>query len=211
MDDHIDDRIDLGKKLIQEQMGSKEQVDRFMAQRKSDLLRALQKDKANKTSIGSYRVYTGIAASVLIVLLISILVYEYAPGRELDNYLSEYYAIPNIERGTEKVNDWRKYYVDKDFGSVVEQLSYLKELSVEEQYFLGLSYTYQSNYSQAIEFLEQVEQSQLPFSEQAKWYAALCLLKTNNLEDAEKKLIEIIEKKSFKAKEAEKLLKDFYD
>lgn len=131
----------------------------------------------------------------------------------VDVQLSEIYPAPELFR--DKNSDWtlvHKYYNEGEYNFAATELSKIKTSDPDDKaadFYLGLCYLYDNKTDRAIEYLQSVSTSTSRLSNNAKWFLSLAYLKTRNEPMAKSILTAVIDAKSYKHEEAQKLIELF--
>ena len=131
-----------------------------------------------------------VAASVLIVGgIVSFLLLGNPGAQDLDQllaeYSSEYYSAPFVERGvTLEEANWVEAYQEKDYTRVVTILLDVPDRGGKEEFYLGLSYFYISDFRQAKSYLSADALEGSLFKEQSHWFLALTSLHLQDIATA---------------------------
>lgn len=103
-------------------------------------------------------------------------------------------------------------YEEKDFEHALilfEEVLETRENDIAVSLYSGISYMEEAKYQKATKsFNHIISHNDNLFIEQAKWYLAMCYLKTENTLKAKNVLNEIIKEESYYSEQATKVLKD---
>lgn len=106
----------------------------------------------------------------------------------------------------EIIKDAMRFFNKKQYTASVELLDLLKGYNkddVNTQFYLGMSYYYLGNYSQAINCFEKATTNDINiFLQESEFYSALCLKKSGKTSEANELLKKIVNKKLFYANRA---------
>jgi anti-sigma-K factor RskA len=136
----------------------------------------------------------GIAASLVILISALVFVITRNDGGYTALYESYYKTYPNvitsIERGGSESVDQLAAFEAYEQGNYQQAYKELQVLSAKEpnnlslKFYSAISLMEQEEFAQALVLLEPVAQARTDFSSQAKWYAALCLIRLNKIKEA---------------------------
>ncbi|GLR19800.1 tetratricopeptide repeat protein [Portibacter lacus] len=139
----------------------------------------------------------GVAATIAILIAASIFMFR--PSSEQQLYSAYYHKMPNkvvsITRGVSETDDLKLAflaYEKSNYLDAKEQFLTLENTSPEVKLYLGIIAMEEYNYDEALNILLPLsDDSNYHFKTDAKWYAALCYLKTGELEKSKNYLLEI--------------------
>jgi len=96
-----------------------------------------------------------------------------------------------------------------NYAAAAYEIEKIASPNTEQQFYLGLAYLYQKNYDKSITQFEPVaQQKSIDYSPPSRWYMSLAYLKNKQAKQAKKYLEQIVKDKSWRYKEAQKLLND---
>lgn len=162
-------------------------------------------------------------AAALILLISSAAALTYLLTSNNTGYkknADKYFSLYEIETSSrDLVPDSDKYhekayelYSRQEFAAAIPLIKKITLASPKDFDFrllLSICYMKTEDYSKAIFELKEIEKEGGEFySERSRWFLALCHIYSGEIENAKRQLNEIIAAKSFKSREAEKLLEE---
>jgi len=131
-----------------------------------------------------------------------------------DQYISEKHLPPSVEMGGNSVTDhWQlaiEAYRKEEYKIARDQLQLIENLTDEQNLYYALSHMYGDSpqYTKALSIMEMLNESEDSIAkEEALWYSSLLHLILNDKQKAKDGLHKIINQKSWRFKDAEKLLR----
>jgi len=164
-----------------------------------------------------------VAASVALLLVSSGAVYFFTNNKVTgDSLYSNYYETfqdspDHYFLKNSSLAEAKKRYQEKNYGDALILLGNLPDsITIEDEKILysGLTYMELGRFEDAIgrfELMQTGDNYYSFFQPNAKWYLALCYLKTGNYSKAKKVLESIVNDKGYNYKEAGKILKKLKD
>ncbi len=183
------------------------------------------RERANVRSLNAGRTNVWLKVAAILLLGVGVLgIYRImaptsSPYQLAEQHLEESYPMPTIRGGQvlEGENErWQAVvdaYQKKDYTmatTLIEKAILVDGEAGKRYFYLGLSYLQQDppQAQKAIAPLQKVLASKNRYQEQAAWYLALAYLGSDQLEKGKTQLQQIVDKETWKAKEAAALLGD---
>lgn len=161
-----------------------------------------------------YRQWLFLAASILVIAVAVVFVLDSSPApTTLATNLIEqdFFDYQNTTRGDDDVEqihlDAINAYNNKDFVTSIQLYKQLDNTNVEHSFFLGLSYLYNKDYSQAVQQLlaTQKNDTNQTLTQETQWFLGLAYIQNNQLELA-KQTLSNIQPSDWNYSKAQKLL-----
>lgn len=119
-------------------------------------------------------------------------------------------APPTFAGENDDAEAWKaakNAYKNGAYETTVREIEKITSPDTEQQFYLALAHLYDEKYDKSItQFGPIIEQNNINYSPTSKWYVSLAHLKNNQAEQAKEYLQQIVNDKSWKYKEAQKLL-----
>lgn len=164
-----------------------------------------QKQKSLIVGRNSYRIWIGMAAAILLLAVVGSVIWL-RQGDLLEDELSEPYPLAILDRSESNTGKGFEFYIKRDYKNAVNAFD-PKSTDVSEIFYNGLSNLYAGNYDRAIQLLSSEPLKSSRYKQQADWFIALALLKSDKKEAAKKALGSISNDPAhYKSEEARKLL-----
>jgi len=178
----------------------------------------LSLSESEKTS-GKF--YWKIAASIVLIIGLSISLFLFNQSPSTDQIYKRYYAayenvVVPIVRNEIKTSKKAKVFANYEQGNYKNALLGLNQLTTKDSlssltisFYKANSHLYLGNYKKAKElFLEIITKNQKSWYRESKWYLALIAIKQNDKEIAISYLLDLQkeDKNAYKSKEVEKLI-----
>jgi len=158
------------------------------------------------------------AAAVLILGVLTFLLYNHFISQppndntdSVDNHIAMTHPAPATFAGkNDDAAAWKAAkdaYKKADYKTTASEIEKIKSPETEQQFYLALAYLYNKNYDKSTtQFESIIQQNNINYSPTSKWYISLAYVKNNQAKQAKKHLQQIVKDKSWKHKEAQKLL-----
>lgn len=198
--------------MLRDRFQSETEVTKYLDQRLSENLKIV----AKKTSTNNPSYFLKIAASVILLILSGLAVYQLTSPNLKDlvaDQLASPYKASFALRSSETANNLEKALVLYDNRQYQIAYDLLKsENSPQAVFFSGLSLLYLNKEMAAIELLKSPAIIDSRYEEQSLWYLSLAYLQSNQLDQGEKLLLRIKSRENhFKREEALELLQSIHD
>ncbi len=170
-----------------------------------------QRELIHSGSKPDYFLYMRIAASIVLLTVLSYLAVNYFTKTDFQTLYSEYYEpYPNIEDPINRSSQYEdlsvyQLYEQREYQEVINRLSVAEALSDADHFYLGQSYLAVNDPENAIESLGQIDKKSR-YYEAAQWYIALSLLKSEDSEKLQEYLRQIVDFQGDYGKKARDLL-----
>lgn len=183
--------------------------------------------RGRRISYPNFKQNLSIAAAIAAILLVAV-VLRYQPWQPqyqqlANDFIKEdkiVHPLENRSKGQEEsLGKWREAaaeaYIDEQYDKAVELglqiIEQKQEILVSDHFFLGLSFLYLKQYSEAASQFQNAKlRNQLSqtirFEQEISWYLSLALIQEGALESAKKELRQIVEQNQWKAEQAKQLL-----
>jgi|GEM_PF-4492444 len=150
-----------------------------------------KKDKPIFTIYKSLAYLGSLAAMVLLFLVVKPLFnVSQSPSELALTYIQDnHFANQGIKRGENSSDLTRQNailaYNKKDYDTAISLYSNLETKTAEDNYFLGLSHMYRSEYGAAIKYLSGIQESNdFKFQQEKNWFLSLCLIQNKEFDQA---------------------------
>jgi len=182
---------------------------------KQQLKAAHQKAQENPTPKIRPLYYLKRIAAVLILGVLAFVLYRSAGSSDTADmvalHITQTHDAPTTLMGeNDEAAAWKAAkdaYQKGNYEATIREIEKIKSPKTEQQFYLGLAYLYNKNYDKSTaQFESVIQQNNINYSSTSKWYISLAYLKNKQLEVAKTYLQQIVKDKSWKQKEAQKLL-----